>query len=50
MILNNIKLILEQYKEKEGIFKIGYLKEYLQIIILKQIYEYKDSKELIFYG
>jgi hypothetical protein len=49
MILDNIKLVLEQYKDKEHIFKIGYLKEYLQAIVLKQIYELEASRDLIFY-
>lgn len=50
MIIENIKEGLEKYKDKEDIIKIGYIKEYLQILILKQIYEIEECKNLIFYG
>ncbi|MDR3169651.1 MAG: nucleotidyl transferase AbiEii/AbiGii toxin family protein [Candidatus Peribacteria bacterium] len=43
-------LAREQHKEKEDVFKIGYIKEFLQSHILKQIYELPASKNLYFYG
>ena len=49
MIIENIKIELEKHKEKENVFKIWYIKEYLQTIILKQIYEIPECKNLIFY-
>lgn len=50
MIKENIKLYIENYNDKSDIIKIGYIKEYLQTIIIKQIYEYEKAKDLIFYG
>jgi hypothetical protein len=50
MIIENIKLILQDHKDKEDVIKVWYIKEYLQTIILKEIYEIEDFKNLIFYG
>jgi predicted nucleotidyltransferase component of viral defense system len=50
MILDEMKLAFQQHRDKEDVFKIGYLKEFLQTHILKQIYELPESKNLYFYG
>jgi len=50
MIIENIKKELLNHSGKSNIIKIWYIKEYLQIIILKQIYELEFAKNLIFYG
>jgi predicted nucleotidyltransferase component of viral defense system len=50
MIIEDIQNELEKHKDKEDTFKIGYIKEFLQTIILKQIYETPECKELTFYG
>jgi hypothetical protein len=50
MILDEMKRALEQHKGKEDIFKIGYIKEFLQARVLRQIYEFPESKSLYFYG
>lgn len=50
MIIEDIRNELEKHKDKADIIKIWYIKEFLQIIILKQIYEIKECKNLIFYG
>lgn len=50
MILDDIKLILNPHKDKNIVFKIWYIKEYLQTIVLKEIYEIPECKDLIFYG
>lgn len=49
MIIENIKIELEKHREKQDIIKIWYIKEYLQTLILKQIYELDISKDLVFY-
>lgn len=50
MIIENIKYELQNYKSKNDVIKIWFIKEYLQIIILSQIYELDYTKDLIFYG
>lgn len=50
MIIDEIKLELKKHKDKENIFKIGYIKEFLQTIILKEIYELSECRDIIFYG
>lgn len=50
MIRENIKKEWEKHKNKPDIIKIWYIKEYLQTIVLKQIYELDETKNLIFYG
>lgn len=50
MIKESIKLYLEDYHSKADIIKVWYIKEYLQTLMLKQIYEYEAAKNLIFYG
>lgn len=50
MIIENIKRELEKHKDKPDIIKIWYIKEYLQTIVLRQIYELDETKNLIFYG
>lgn len=49
MIIELIKLELKNHREKSDIIKIWYIKEYLQSIILWQIYSIDYSKNLIFY-
>lgn len=49
MIIENIKYELENHKSKSDIIKIWFIKEYLQTIILSQIYELDYAKDLIFY-
>lgn len=49
MIIENIKYELENHKSKSDIIKIWFIKEYLQTIILSQIYELNYTKDLIFY-
>lgn len=49
MIIEDIKMIIDRHKEKDLVFKIWYIKEYLQTIILKEIYEIAECKDLIFY-
>ena len=49
MILEIIKNELKNHKNKSDIIKIGYIKEYLQVYILKQIFENPLSSGLIFY-
>jgi hypothetical protein len=39
MVIEEIKNELKKHKEKEDIFKVGYIKEFLQTIIIKEIYE-----------
>jgi len=43
-------IMFDQHKDKEDVFKIGYIKEFLQTHILKQIFELPDSKNRYFYG
>lgn len=50
MIIETIKFELKNHSDKSDIIKIWYIKEYLQTIILWQIYSYSYSKSLIFYG
>lgn len=50
MIIENIKRELEKHKDKPDIIKIWYIKEYLQTIVLRQIYELDATKNLVFYG
>ncbi|EKD44291.1 MAG: hypothetical protein ACD_71C00185G0002 [uncultured bacterium (gcode 4)] len=50
MIRESIKKELEKHKNKPDIIKIWYIKEYLQTIVLKQMYELRETKDLIFYG
>jgi hypothetical protein len=50
MIIENIRLELQNHVDKENVIKIWYIKEFLQTIVLKQIYELPMSKNLIFYG
>lgn len=49
MIIENIKYELKNHKDKNNVIKIGYIKEYLQTIILWQIFSYEYCKNLIFY-
>jgi hypothetical protein len=49
MILDEIKNELKNHQEKEDIFKVGYIKEFLQTIIIKEIYELSEAKDIIFY-
>lgn len=49
MIIENIKFELDNHSNKSDIIKIWFIKEYLQTIILKQIYELDYTKNLIFY-
>lgn len=50
MIIENIKFELDNnHKNKSDIIKIWFIKEYLQTIVLKQIYELDYTKDLIFY-
>lgn len=49
MIIEDIILLLKNYEDKNIVFKIWYIKEYLQTIILKEIYEIPECKDLIFY-
>ncbi len=49
MVIEEIKNELKKHKEKEDIFKVGYIKEFLQTIIIKEIYELWEAKNLIFY-
>jgi hypothetical protein len=50
MIIDEIQLLVDQHKTKEDVFKIGYIKEYLQTIVLKQMYELPEAKHWYFYG
>lgn len=49
MIIEDIQLLLKEHESKAIVFKIWYIKEYLQTIILKEIYEIPECKDLIFY-
>ncbi len=49
MIIDNIKKELENNLENADIIKIGYIKEYLQTYVLKEIFELEECKNLIFY-
>lgn len=49
-MIESIKLELKIHKEKTDNIKIGYIKEYLQTLILGQIYSLDYTKSLIFYG
>lgn len=49
MIIENIKYELQNHKSKSDIIKIWFIKEYLQTIILAQIYEFEYTRDLIFY-
>ena len=49
MIVDEIKLELEKYSNKADVLRIWYIKEYLQTIILKEIYEFPDCKDNLFY-
>jgi len=49
MIIENIKFELENHINKPDIIKIWFIKEYLQTILLTQIYELDYTKNLIFY-
>jgi len=49
MILEYIKKELLAHRKKSDIIKIWYIKEYLQIFILEQIYENDTWKDLVFY-
>ncbi len=40
---------LQKHKNKPDIIKIWYIKEYLQTIVLRQLYEQEETKDLIFY-
>ena len=48
MIIDEMKIEIEKYKEKADVLKIWYIKEYLQTIILKEIYEFPDCKNILF--
>ncbi|MDD5770505.1 MAG: nucleotidyl transferase AbiEii/AbiGii toxin family protein [Candidatus Gracilibacteria bacterium] len=50
MIIESIKFELKNHIKKNDIIKIGYIKEFLQTIILGQIYSLDYAKDLIFYG
>ncbi|HRX64252.1 MAG TPA: nucleotidyl transferase AbiEii/AbiGii toxin family protein [Candidatus Absconditabacterales bacterium] len=50
MIIEEIKNEIKRHQGKEDIFKIGYIKEFLQTTIIKEIYELSEAKNLIFYG
>lgn len=50
MIIDEMKIEIEKHKEKADVLKIWYIKEYLQTIILKEIYEFPDCKNILFYG
>jgi len=50
MIIDEMIIAFDQHKEKENVFKIGYIKEFLQTYILRQIFELPESKNLYFYG
>lgn len=49
MIINDMKLELEKHMNKSDVIKIWYIKEYLQTIILKEIYEFPECKDILFY-
>jgi hypothetical protein len=49
MLVRTIHQYLEQYSDKIDIIKIWYIKEFLQLYVLKQIFENEESKNLIFY-
>lgn len=49
MIVDDIKIELENYRDKPDIIKIWYIKEYLQTIILKEIYEFPECRDVLFY-
>jgi hypothetical protein len=49
MIIENIKFELKNHSNKSDVIKIWYIKEYLQTIILKEIYELDYTKDLVFY-
>lgn len=50
MIVNDIKIELEKYRDKPDVIKIWYIKEFLQTIILKEIYEFPECRDILFYG
>ena len=50
MLIETIRKELEKHFDKSNVIKIWYIKEYLQTFILKEIYEYEWTKNLIFYG
>ena len=50
MIVEGIKALLEEIADKPDMIKVGYIKEYLQAHILKQIYSNESTNGLIFYG
>lgn len=50
MIIENIQYEIDKHQDKSDVIKIWYIKEYLQIHILKKIYEFDYAKNLIFYG
>ena len=49
MIVDDIRIELENYRDKPDIIKIWYIKEYLQTIILKEIYEFPECRDILFY-
>lgn len=50
MIIEEMKEELEKHRDKPDIIKIWYLKEFLQTIVLKEIYEFPECRDLLFYG
>ncbi|HKL44507.1 MAG TPA: nucleotidyl transferase AbiEii/AbiGii toxin family protein [Candidatus Absconditabacterales bacterium] len=50
MIIKSIENELDKHIDKENAFKIGYIKEYLQTLVLREIYETPECKDIVFYG
>lgn len=50
MIVDEIKILLDTHLNKENVLKVWYVKEFLQTLVLKEIYESPYSQDFVFYG
>lgn len=49
MIIKAIENELDKHKDKKITLKIWYIKEYLQTLVLREIYETPECKDIVFY-